>query len=63
MLITTLDILPREEELDLYPKNMQTITWNITATRTDYIWLLVRLNSVYVDKLKKRDAGNKKTKK
>ena len=63
VLITTLDILPREEELDLYPKNMQTITWNITATRTDYIWLLVRLNSVYVDKLKKRDAGNKKTKK
>jgi len=63
VLITTLDILPREEERDLYPKNMQVITWNITATRTDYIWLLVRLNSVYVDKLKKRDAGNKKTKK
>lgn len=60
VLITTLDILPRDEEKDLYPENMQIVSWNITAARTDYIWLLVRLNSVYVDKLKARDAKKAK---
>ncbi|KRK79130.1 transcriptional regulator [Companilactobacillus nodensis DSM 19682 = JCM 14932 = NBRC 107160] len=63
VLISTLDIMPRDYELELYPKNMQVIPWNITNTRTDYIWLLVRLNQVYVDKLKARDADKKKAKK
>jgi len=64
VLITTLDIYPTKEELDKYPENLVVMPWDISSTRSDYIYLMIRLNKIYVAKLKaKVDKMKKKRKK
>ncbi|MQS76311.1 transcriptional regulator [Lactobacillus halodurans] len=62
VLITSLDVLPLDIKKKKYPENLKVITWDISSTRPDYIWLLIQLNAVYVKKLKNK-IDNKKKKK
>ena len=62
VLITSLDVLPLDIEKKKYPENLKVITWDISSTRPDYIWLLIQLNQVYVRKLKDKIENNKKKK-
>lgn len=59
VLITSLDILPLDIEKKKYPSNLKVISWDISSTRPDYIWLLIQLNQVYVRKLKSKIESNK----
>lgn len=59
VLITSLDILPLDIEKKKYPSNLKVISWDISSTRPDYIWLLIQLNQVYVRKLKNKIESNK----
>ncbi|KRK75497.1 hypothetical protein [Companilactobacillus alimentarius] len=60
VLITSLDVLPLDIEKKKYPKDLKVISWDISSTRPDYIWLLIQLNQVYVKKLKSKIDSNKK---
>ncbi|WP_268750916.1 hypothetical protein [Companilactobacillus crustorum] len=39
---------------------MKVISWDISSTRPDYIWLLIQLNQIYVKKLRDKIESNKK---
>ncbi|TGD22805.1 hypothetical protein EGT49_07720 [Companilactobacillus suantsaicola] len=54
VLITSLDVLPLDIEKKKYPENLKVISWDISSTRPDYIWLLIQLNQIYVKKLKEK---------
>jgi len=60
VLITSLDVLPLDIEKKKYPDNLKVISWDISSTRPDYIWLLIQLNQVYVKKLKEKMDDSKK---
>ncbi|HIY93533.1 helix-turn-helix domain-containing protein [Companilactobacillus sp. HBUAS56275] len=62
VLITSLDVLPLDIERKKYPENLKVISWDISSTRPDYIWLLIQLNQIYVKKLKNKITVNKKKK-
>ena len=62
VLITSLDVLPLDIEKKKYPENLKVISWDISSTRPDYIWLLIQLNQIYVKKLKEKKDSNKKKK-
>lgn len=62
VLITSLDVLPLDIEKKKYPENLKVISWDISSTRPDYIWLLIQLNQIYVKKLKEKIENNKKKK-
>ena len=62
VLITSLDVLPLDIERKKYPENLKVISWDISSTRPDYIWLLIQLNKIYVKKLKNKIITNKKKK-
>src|SRR5699024_5550498 len=62
VLITSLDVLPLDIERKKYPENLKVISWDISSTRPDYIWLLIQLNQIYVKKLKNKIITNKKKK-
>jgi len=59
ILITSMDVLPLDIERPKYPKNLKVISWDISSTRPDYIWLLIQLNQVYVKKIKTKIDENK----
>ena len=62
VLITSLDVLPLDSERKKYPKDLKVITWDISSTRPDYIWLLIQLNQVYVRRIKAKIGDDKKRK-
>lgn len=62
VLITSLDILPLDIEKKKYPEDLKVISWDISSTRPDYIWLLIQLNQVYVKKMKRKIESKKKKK-
>ncbi|HCD07708.1 MAG TPA: hypothetical protein DEQ50_05530 [Lactobacillus sp.] len=60
VLITSLDVLPLDIERKKYPEYLKVISWDISSTRPDYIWLLIQLNQIYVKKLRDKIESNKK---
>jgi len=62
VLITSLDVLPLETEKKKYPSNLKVISWDISSTRPDFIWLLIQLNQIYVKKIKVKMDDVKKQK-